>query len=190
MRRQPGARRLLARGGGMAGKIFINYRRDDDRSGAARIRDRLADAFGASNIFMDVDNLLAGQRFEQRFEGVVRRDPALALRGREAFAGVFHTEFHSVTLWTSFKANDPALRHRIHRVQHQIGERPMQHLRVGIDLHRLFGHADEPDQKGGGSRVWCAHRNRSEFLADAFAPQGARAAAPGPRPPARAGSGC
>jgi hypothetical protein len=49
----------------MAGKIFISYRRDDDPSAAARVRDHLATTFGASNIFMDVDNLLAGQRFDR-----------------------------------------------------------------------------------------------------------------------------
>lgn len=50
---------------GMAGKIFINYRRDDDPSAAARVRDGLAGKFGKSSIFMDVDNLLAGQRFDE-----------------------------------------------------------------------------------------------------------------------------
>jgi YidC/Oxa1 family membrane protein insertase len=66
----------------MAGKIFINYRRDDDRSGAARVRDRLADAFGASNIFMDVDNLLAGQRFDQELEkALAQTDVFLAIIG-------------------------------------------------------------------------------------------------------------
>ena len=49
----------------MAGKIFVNYRRDDARDMAARVRDRLAGAFGAANVFMDVDNLLAGLRFDE-----------------------------------------------------------------------------------------------------------------------------
>jgi TIR domain-containing protein len=52
----------------MPGKIFVNYRRDDERATAARIRDRLAATFGASNVFMDVDNLLAGQRFDKELE--------------------------------------------------------------------------------------------------------------------------
>jgi hypothetical protein len=50
---------------GMAGKIFINYRREDARADARTIRDRLAGAFGASRVFMDVDNLQPGQRFDQ-----------------------------------------------------------------------------------------------------------------------------
>jgi hypothetical protein len=49
----------------MVGKIFINYRREDTRSEAARIRDRLVAAFGPANIFMDADNLRPGQRFDQ-----------------------------------------------------------------------------------------------------------------------------
>lgn len=52
----------------MPGKIFINYRRDDERAMAARMRDRLAQAFGELNVFMDVDNLMAGQRFDKELE--------------------------------------------------------------------------------------------------------------------------
>lgn len=48
----------------MSGKIFISYRREDDPSAAARVRDGLAATFGKANLFMDVDNLLAGQRFD------------------------------------------------------------------------------------------------------------------------------
>ena len=48
----------------MAGKIFVSYRRDDDPNGAARVRDGLAARFGKTNLFMDVDDLLAGLRFD------------------------------------------------------------------------------------------------------------------------------
>lgn len=48
----------------MAGKIFISYRRDDARADARSIRDRLARVFGESNVFMDVDQLRPGQRFD------------------------------------------------------------------------------------------------------------------------------
>ena len=49
----------------MVGKVFISYRRDDDPSAAARVRDGLTARLGRSSVFMDVDNLLAGQRFDQ-----------------------------------------------------------------------------------------------------------------------------
>jgi formylglycine-generating enzyme required for sulfatase activity len=49
----------------MAGKIFISYRRNDDPSAAARLRDGLAPTFGEANLFIDVDDLLAGQRFDE-----------------------------------------------------------------------------------------------------------------------------
>jgi hypothetical protein len=49
----------------IAGKVFISYRRYDDASAAARVRDGLAQRFGKANLFMDVDNLVAGQRFDQ-----------------------------------------------------------------------------------------------------------------------------
>jgi hypothetical protein len=48
----------------MAGKIFISYRRDDDPAAAARVRDGLAGKFGNANLFIDVDDLFAGQRFD------------------------------------------------------------------------------------------------------------------------------
>jgi formylglycine-generating enzyme required for sulfatase activity len=52
----------------MVGKIFVNYRRQDARADARSIRDRLANAFGNASIFMDVDNLEPGQRFDQELE--------------------------------------------------------------------------------------------------------------------------
>jgi WD40 repeat protein len=47
----------------MAGKIFINYRRDDSIGTAGRLHDRLAQSFGRKNLFMDVDHIPAGVDF-------------------------------------------------------------------------------------------------------------------------------
>jgi hypothetical protein len=47
----------------MAGKIFINYRRDDSISTAGRLHDRLAQTFGRKNLFMDIDHVPAGVDF-------------------------------------------------------------------------------------------------------------------------------
>jgi hypothetical protein len=49
--------------GVMAGKIFINYRRDDSPGTAGRLHDRLAQTFGRNNLFMDVDHIPAGVDF-------------------------------------------------------------------------------------------------------------------------------
>src|SRR5262245_6486696 len=38
----------------MAGKIFINYRREDSIGAAGRLHDRLAQVFGPNNLFVDV----------------------------------------------------------------------------------------------------------------------------------------
>jgi hypothetical protein len=66
----------------MAGKIFINYPRDDAKAEAARLRDRLAQVFGAANVFMDVDNLLAGERFDLKLqEALAETDVFLAVIG-------------------------------------------------------------------------------------------------------------
>jgi TIR domain len=47
----------------MAGRIFINYRRDDSSATAGRLNDRLALEFGRKSLFMDVDNMPAGVDF-------------------------------------------------------------------------------------------------------------------------------
>ena len=47
----------------MAGTIFINYRREDSTATAGRLYDRLAQAFGRKNLFMDVDHIPAGVDF-------------------------------------------------------------------------------------------------------------------------------
>jgi TIR domain/Sel1 repeat len=47
----------------MASKIFISYRRDDSAGTAGRLHDRLAEAFGEENLFIDVDNMPAGADF-------------------------------------------------------------------------------------------------------------------------------
>ncbi|MFZ1110493.1 MAG: TIR domain-containing protein [Rhodomicrobium sp.] len=66
----------------MAGKIFINYRREDARAEAARLHDRLAAAFGAANVFMDVDNLRAGERFDLKLQkALAETDVFLAVIG-------------------------------------------------------------------------------------------------------------
>jgi formylglycine-generating enzyme required for sulfatase activity len=49
----------------MPDKIFISYRRDDVPGDARGIRDALTKAFGRNAVFMDVDNLLIGLRFDE-----------------------------------------------------------------------------------------------------------------------------
>ena len=66
----------------MVVKVFVNYRRGDTRDMAARIRDRLAPIFRDGNVFMDVDQLLAGQRFDKELEKALSQtDVLLAIIG-------------------------------------------------------------------------------------------------------------
>jgi hypothetical protein len=62
-------------------KVFVNYRRDDAAAFAARIRDRLAVRLGVGNVFMDVDSLKPGERFDQKL--------AAALAECDVFLAVF-----------------------------------------------------------------------------------------------------
>jgi len=66
----------------MAGKIFINYRREDTIGMAGRLHDRLAQDFGPDNIFMDVDNIPVGEDFVAHLNGQVAGcDVVLAVIG-------------------------------------------------------------------------------------------------------------
>jgi hypothetical protein len=57
----------------MAGSIFISYRRDDVPGDARGIYDGLVRRFGKANVFMDVDKLLAGQRFDRELDKALAR---------------------------------------------------------------------------------------------------------------------
>ena len=63
----------------MAKKIFISYRRDDSRMTAGRLHDALARHFGKKRLFMDVDNLLAGQRFDRELDTALNQCDVLLL---------------------------------------------------------------------------------------------------------------
>jgi TIR domain len=67
----------------MAGKIFISYRRDDDPAFAARVHEGLGATFGKSNLFMNIDNLIVGQRFDKELaKALTECDVLIAIIGR------------------------------------------------------------------------------------------------------------
>ena len=55
----------------MAAKVFISYRRDDTRADARHLQDRLQRKLGR-RVFMDVNNLRPGQRFDQELDAALR----------------------------------------------------------------------------------------------------------------------
>ncbi|MFZ1105720.1 MAG: toll/interleukin-1 receptor domain-containing protein, partial [Hyphomicrobiaceae bacterium] len=57
----------------MRPRAFISYRRADTSADARGLRDFLAGAFGAENVFMDIDNLLPGQRFDRELKKALRQ---------------------------------------------------------------------------------------------------------------------
>ena len=66
----------------MAGKIFINYRRDDSIGMAGRLHARLAQTFGRDKLFMDVDHIPAGADFVAHLNNQVAEcDVVLAIIG-------------------------------------------------------------------------------------------------------------
>lgn len=66
----------------MTGRIFINYRREDAQDAAARVHRELSSTFSPKALFMDVDNLLAGQRFDRELEkALIACDVFLAIIG-------------------------------------------------------------------------------------------------------------
>jgi hypothetical protein len=62
--------------------VFISYRRSDSAAIAGRIRDRLAEYYGADAIFMDIDSIPLGIDFRQQIqEAITKNDLVLALIG-------------------------------------------------------------------------------------------------------------
>jgi hypothetical protein len=58
---------------GMAGNIFINYRRGDDPGFAQALFGRLEQAFPSERLFMDIDNIAPGLDFVQVLNDEVAR---------------------------------------------------------------------------------------------------------------------
>ena len=52
----------------MADKIFISYRRDDVPGDARELRNGLTARFGRANVFMDIEDLLPGEIFDEKLE--------------------------------------------------------------------------------------------------------------------------
>ena len=66
----------------MAGGIFVSYRRDDAKHAAGRLVDRLSQAFGPDQLFLDVDNIAPGLDFKKVLaEKVQACDVLLAVIG-------------------------------------------------------------------------------------------------------------
>jgi hypothetical protein len=64
-------------------RIFVSYRREDTRHIAGRLFDRLAERFGETNVFMDVDSIEPGVDFGEAIEQAVQKcDVLIALIGR------------------------------------------------------------------------------------------------------------
>jgi hypothetical protein len=61
----------------MPGKIFVSYRRDDAGAEARSIYERLGRTLAEENIFMDVDRLRAGQRFDRELDKALAECDAL-----------------------------------------------------------------------------------------------------------------
>jgi TIR domain len=67
---------------GAHGKVFVSYRREDAPGDARSIYDRLCRSFGEGNVFMDVDRLLAGQRFDLELDKALAKcDVLIAVIG-------------------------------------------------------------------------------------------------------------
>src|SRR5262245_9269861 len=66
----------------MAGRIFINYRREDSRADARSVYQRLERVFGKNRLFMDVDTIQKGRDFTKVLdEHLAQSDVMLAIIG-------------------------------------------------------------------------------------------------------------
>jgi hypothetical protein len=46
-------------------RVFMSYRRSDDRNFNGRFHDKLVGLFGAENVFLDIDSIPAASNFKQ-----------------------------------------------------------------------------------------------------------------------------
>ena len=53
--------------------VFVSYRRDDDPAAARSIADRLRQEYGTQQVFFDVDNITAGDNFENKIADKLSR---------------------------------------------------------------------------------------------------------------------
>jgi hypothetical protein len=60
------------------GRIFICYRRDDSGDVTDRIWEKLSRAFGAKNLFRDIDSIPTGRDFRKEIRSKRSLRPALA----------------------------------------------------------------------------------------------------------------
>lgn len=65
-------------------KLFISYRREDAAGYAISLHDRLADRFGADQLFMDIDSIEPGEDFVEVINAKVSAcEVLLVLIGRD-----------------------------------------------------------------------------------------------------------
>lgn len=73
-------------------RIFISYRRADSQDISNRIHEHLATHFGTENIFIDSEDILGGEDFEEKiFQEISNSDVMLVIIGK---------------LWTSLKRDE------------------------------------------------------------------------------------
>ena len=51
--------------------VFLSYRREDARADAGRLYDRLSARLGAHKVFMDIDDIAAGENFVEKLKKTI-----------------------------------------------------------------------------------------------------------------------
>ena len=59
--------------------VFLSYRREDSRADAGRLYDRLSAHFGADSVFMDIDDIAAGENFVEKLKNTLNQSDVLLL---------------------------------------------------------------------------------------------------------------
>jgi hypothetical protein len=68
-------------------RVFISYRREDSAGHVGRLNEHLARAFGAKNVFFDVDDITPGADFAQTIrKAISKSDVVLAVIGKDWLA--------------------------------------------------------------------------------------------------------
>jgi hypothetical protein len=74
--------------------VFLCYRREDSRADAGRLYDRLSARLGAHNVFMDIDDIAAGENFVEKLKSTLGQCNHLLLVIGPRWLGATDAEGH------------------------------------------------------------------------------------------------
>jgi formylglycine-generating enzyme required for sulfatase activity len=92
-------------------KIFISYRRDDNKAFVERVHDRLVVAFGEANVFQDVDDgIIAGTKWKDVLKTELDESDVLLIVIGENWERIINERAHLPNDWVRYEVEQGLIR--------------------------------------------------------------------------------